>query len=176
MRLITKTFFAFGTIGIAILTGTMAAAATGQSASDAQAPLLEDYVYPGADGILATYGVKLIAGDGHILFIDCTTPPDGNVGAIEVRTSAKIGANKKGVICFKVTAATGHLELMVPAVYEIHGDGLIAGSGHKVKAALTTDAGEHTSVNVDPNGSTPVGVGSKPGAAPTTLLQLDVAP
>ncbi|GHE88584.1 hypothetical protein GCM10017786_20730 [Amycolatopsis deserti] len=141
--------------------------------ADAPSPLVEDFSYPGADAIEAQYGVTLISGDGHIVFADCGTPVENGVGVLQVRTSETIGADGAGLICFKILGVPGHLDLMVPAVYEIRGDGRTSGAGHKVKAELTTDDGDHTTVNVNPSGSTPVGIGASPNNEPTTLLSLD---
>ncbi|MFD2421864.1 hypothetical protein [Amycolatopsis pigmentata] len=141
-------------------------------AADAQPSLVEDYSYPGADAIKATYGVALVSGDGHIMFADCATSTSGNLGLIQVHTSQAVGAGQQGLICFKVLAVPGHLEMKVPAVYEIRGDGLAAGAGHHVTADLTTDDGTHTTVAVNPSGSTPVGIGNGPANQPTTLLTL----
>jgi hypothetical protein len=177
MRLFVKGSMAVGLIGLAVCGGTLIAQASEQTASDEPpSGLEEDYSYPGADEIFATYGVKLVSGDGHILFAPCSTPPEGNFGLMQVRSSAGIGLDGKGRICFKVTAPTGHLELKIPAVYEIQGDGRLPGTGHKAKAEVTTDAGIHTTVDVNPYGSIQVGVGANPGNPPTTLLRLDVMP
>jgi hypothetical protein len=164
---------------LAVITAALAtmtaAEAEPPSPADAQADLVEDYSYPGADAILATYGVQLISGDGHVVFADCATAPDGDIGVLQVRTTAAIGADGTGVVCFKVLAAPGTLRLSVPAVFEIRGDGRVQGTGHAIVAQLTTDAGVHSTVNVNPSGSTPVGIGTSSGSAPTTLLELDVA-
>jgi len=151
-----------------------AAASSAGTAADAQPSLVEDFAYPDAATIQANYGVVLISGDGHILFADCRTPPAGNIGVLQVFAVGDAGSTKQ--ICFKVLATAGRLDLKVPAVFEIVGDGQIKGAGHKVKADLTTDAGVHSTVDVDPSGSTQVGVGSNPSNAPTTLLQLTVTP
>lgn len=160
-------------VGTAILGGTLAAHAGQQSAADDQPSLVEDFSYPNAAAIAAANNVVLVSGDGHILFADCATPVTDNVSVIEVRSSDNVGAKHDGLICFKVTASTGHLVLKVPAVFEIRGDGHAPGAGHKATADLTTDAGVHTTVTVNPAGSTPVGVGTGSGA-PTTLLALNV--
>jgi|SRR4051812_17650350 hypothetical protein len=168
-----------------LLTATVVAAATAlgtwtadaappptQAATDIQPTIVEDYAYPGAETIQATYNVTLISGDGHIMFADCATPPEGNIGLLTVTTTAAQGTDGEGRICFKILATPGRLQLKIPAVYEIRGDGQIDGTGHTVQADLTTDAGQHTTVNVNPSRSTPVGVATKPGSPPTTLLQL----
>jgi hypothetical protein len=172
MPFLSRLLLTVSAASMLVIVGTIGAQA-GQSATDEQPSLVEDFSYPGADAIFASTGVTLISGDGHILFADCAAPPTGNIGVIRIRTTEAVG--NKGLICFKVTASTGKLGLWVPAVYEIRGDGLSAGAGHKLTADLTTDTGQHTTVTVNPSGNTPVGVGANPGNAPTTLLQLIVS-
>jgi hypothetical protein len=175
MRILHKLLLGAALAGTFASAGTLLAEASQQSASDSPPSIVEDFTYPGADAILATYGVTLISGDGHLLFVDCATPPTGSLGLIQVHTLAAEGADNQGLICFKVTGPTGHLNLKVPAVFDITGDGTTPGAGHKLTAALTTDAGVQTTVSVNPSGTTPVGVGAKPGNPPTTLLQLDAS-
>jgi hypothetical protein len=143
------------------------------SAADEQPSAVEDYSYPGADAILASDHVQLISGDGHILYKPC--PPAEAPGLIIVRSSDSIGSLGNGRICFEVTAAVGHLTLKIPNVYAVRGDGTDATAGHKLKAELTTGAGVHTTVDIDPNNDTEVGVAATPPGDPTTLLQLDAS-
>ncbi|MFD8499201.1 hypothetical protein [Amycolatopsis sp. NPDC059657] len=147
---------------------------TAKATADDQPSVVEDYTYPDAAGVLATYKVTVISGDGHILVVDCATPPEGNFGLLVVRSNESAGAGGTGKVCFKITSTSGFLNLKLPGVYELKGDGRTTGTGHKVKADLTTDNGQRTIVDVDPSGSTQVGTGT--GTAPTTLLRLDVAP
>ncbi len=135
--------------------------------------LVEDGAYPGAAAILAAQNVRLLAGDGHIVIADCATPPSGDFGLLKVYTTDEtIGADGIGRICFKVNAAAGWLNLEVPGVYEIRGDGQRTGTGHAVTAELTTETGDEITVDVDPDGSTQVGLGADPDNPPTILLQL----
>lgn len=144
------------------------------TAEDQQPAIVEDFHYPGADQILADYHVQLLSGDGHILFAACPSGPD-TVGLIQVRTSEPVGQGSDGRVCFHVIAPTGHLTMKIPAVYSIRGDGINSGAGHKVRAELTTDSGQHSTGDVNPSGTTQVGVGTNPPGAPTTLLQLDAS-
>jgi len=91
-------------------------------------------------------------------------------GRIDVESSNINGHAKR--FCFRVTSRSGWLSLEVPAVYAI--DGRKAGAGSKVTAEVTTDDGEHTTVDVSPTQTTPVGVGADPENKPTTLLELRV--
>jgi hypothetical protein len=135
---------------------------------------VERYGYPGAAAILATLNVRLISGDGHIVLADCTTPPVSNVSVIQLWTTEQIGPNSEGEICFKVTGPTGRLDLEVPGVFSIRGDGQQQGYGHQLTAVVDTPTGSPTTVAVNPSGNTPVGVGADPNNEPTTLLQLRV--
>jgi hypothetical protein len=135
---------------------------------------VETYQYPGAAEILASLNIRLIGGDGHIVLADCTTAPVNNIGVIRVWTTEPIGANGGGQICFKVTAPTGRLDLEVPGVFEIRGDGQQPGTGHALTAVVKPDGGTATAVPVNPSGSTQVGIGVDADNSPTTLLQLRV--
>jgi hypothetical protein len=59
-------------------------------------------------------------------------------------------------------------------VYEIRGDGLRSGAGHRGTAEVRTDEGDHTTVNLNPSGSVQVGIGADPNNEPTTLVRLTV--
>ncbi|GAA2546402.1 hypothetical protein GCM10010435_14560 [Winogradskya consettensis] len=137
------------------------------------AALAENFAYPGAAKLLADQNVKLLSGDGHIVAINCATAADGDIGLLKVYTTDEtIGADGVGRVCFKVLGAPGRLDLEVPGVYEIRGDGQRSGTGHEVTADLTTDEGDELSVDVDPAGSTQVGLGASPDNPPTILLRL----
>jgi hypothetical protein len=137
-------------------------------------PAVELGTYPGAAEILEQSSIRLLRGDGHIVFADCATTPVDNIGVIKVHTTEPIGPGGDGLVCFKVTAPAGWLTLEVPAVYEIRGDGQRAGTGHPLRADVTTEDGDRTTVQVNPSGSTPVGIGASPDNEPTTLLRLTV--
>jgi hypothetical protein len=177
MRMLYRTFIVVAAMAAATF-GTLTAvtAANGTEAdSDQPSSLVEDFSYPGADKIFADYGVQLISGDGHILFADCPTGP--NVGGfITVQTTSKtVSPATLGKVCFRVSGTAGQLSLKIPAVYSIQGDGAEPGQGHKLKAQLTTDAGQHTTVDVNPSGTTQVGIAGNPPGDPTTLLQLNAS-
>jgi hypothetical protein len=141
------------------------------AAADAPGSVVEDYLYPNAAQILEEQNIRLISGDGHIVLADCATPipPNAEIGLLWVH-STDVSIGDEGAVCFKVRASTGILNLEVPGVYEIRGDGLRTGAGHKVTAELVSDTGEELTVEIDPDGSTPVGEGE--GQPPTTLLRL----
>jgi hypothetical protein len=169
----TGSVLAVAAVAAVVLTGSQSA-----FSADADTPpsIVEDFSYPGSAAILATDNVKLISGDGGIVYAACTTPPVGDIGLIKVYTTETVGAGGQGLVCFQVLKSAGHLEMEVPGVYEIRGDGQRAGTGHKLTAIVRTDAGQLPPVTINPSGSTQVGIGQDPDNPPTTLLQLTVTP
>jgi hypothetical protein len=138
--------------------------------------IVEDGAYPDAAAIEAAQHVRLVSGDGHIVLADCATTPVNNIGVMRVGTTEVIGPNGETLtVCFKVTATTGVLNLYVPDVFSIRGDGQRTGTGHQGTAEVTTDAGVHTTVALDPSSYIQVGLGTDdPNAEPATLLQLRI--
>jgi len=136
--------------------------------------IVETFAYPGAAEILESINIRLISGDGHILLADCATAPVDDIGVIKVYTTEQIGPGGSGRVCFKVTGPSGRLDLQVPGVFEIRGDGQRPGHGHRLTAVVKPESGQQITVVVNPSGSTQVGVGADPDAEPTTLLQLRV--
>jgi hypothetical protein len=136
--------------------------------------LFERYAYPDAAGILERLNIRLISGDGHILLADCDTPPVNNIGVIHLWTTEQIGPDASGHICFKATGPAGRLDLEVPGVYSIRGDGQQPGYGHQLTAVVDTASGPPANVAVNPSGWTPVGIGVDEDNEPTTLLQLRI--
>lgn len=140
--------------------------------------IVEEFSYPGAARIRDELGVELVSGDGHIVIDEtCGTQPDDNgIGLIKVRTTENIGVihQRFWTVCFKVHGTTGRLDLMIPAVYEIRGDGYQPGTGHEGTAVIDTPSAAPVEVELNPDGNTPVGIGADPDNEPTTLLQLRV--
>ncbi|MEV4104715.1 FG-GAP-like repeat-containing protein [Nonomuraea sp. NPDC049649] len=169
----------WATLGLAAAMAASLSAALGPSPAGASAmsppSLVGDglHPYPDAAAILEAQNVRLISGDGHIVLADCATPAQGDIGLLKIWTTDEaIGSDGIGRVCFKVTAPSGVLNLAVPGVYEIRGDGQRRGTGHEVTAELRGDDGEELTVEVDPDGSTQVGLGADPEASPTMLVQL----
>lgn len=146
----------------------MAKAETQESQS-----LVEDFSYPGAAQIFAAQNVKLISGDGKIMIADCGNPPNADITFIYVYTS-DLSVNGGDPVCFRVLGTPGVLTMEVPAVFEIRGDGRVPGSGdgHDVTAMVRPQGGQPTTIQLDSDGSTPIGIGTDPPGPPTTLLQL----
>lgn len=161
---------------VGVIGALSAAPAQGEPGAAGEDSIVETFAYPNADQVLAEQHIRLISGDGHIVLADCATPPVGNIGVIKVRTDdpAVVYSTGAGRVCFQVTGSSGRLDLLVPGVFEIRGDGQVKGTGHTITATVTTEAGPQTSVTVNPYGSTTVGLGADATGEPTTLLQLRV--
>lgn len=167
------TFVLAGAAAGGALTAVAVPASGASPAADEPPSIVEDYSYPGAAAILASDHVQLISGDGHILYRPCAAPE--TPGVIVVRTTDRIGSAGNGKLCFEVVGTTGQLTLKVPNVYAIRGDGTSTAPGHKLKAQLTTDAGANTTVDVNPNADTQVGIATTPPGDATALLRLDAS-
>jgi hypothetical protein len=134
---------------VACLSTISGAIAAPDAAVESQS-LVEDFSYPNADRILAEQNVRLISGDGHIILVDCATPVEGDIGLLKVRTTNEaIGSDGIGRVCFKILGSTGLLNLEVPGVYEIRGDGQKSGTGHQVTATVKPEDGEKKVVDVE---------------------------
>jgi hypothetical protein len=153
--------------GAAVLTIAASAAAVVVNAGGATAaaddtppPIVEEYDYPGADQIFAEHGIRLLKGDGHILFIDCAT--SGNRVEVWSRTN-------DSAFCFRVTADKGHLSLDLAKVY------LIKADDHTLKATMVIK-GVPKVVDIEKNSWTSVGEGADPQNGPSSLVELNSGP
>lgn len=170
MRFLSRPSVLAGVTGVAALAGAavLAAAAlftgtaTAADAPGGQPSTVENHEYPNADRIFAERGIKLIKGDGHILFVDCS------VGGDILRVESHNWAGDRGYFCFKIRGASGYLTLELPSVY------LIKGDSHTTAAKVTQDEVVKT-VTVPENQWVPVGVEPDDDRG-ATLLELRVKP
>lgn len=161
-----RNLFISGTaLAFATLAGISVASADDppQSPSAENPPaLVEDYVYPGADRILAEKGIKLKKGDGRILLADC----DEAAQQIRVLAVADSSANRAGTYCFKAVGKAGWLTLELSRVFAVEA------ADHPIVADLTAN-GTTTSVPVEQGGWASVGEGTV-GGARSVLVELRV--
>ncbi|WP_143264079.1 hypothetical protein [Amycolatopsis kentuckyensis] len=162
MRKILGSLFAGAVLAVvapvvASLPSAHAEAGSASAASDDSLPqIVETYDYPGADKIFAERGIRLLKGDSHILFTDCSAA--GNLVQVWSRT-------KTNPFCFRVTANQGYLALDLASVY------LIKGDDHLLKATLTVK-GAATVYDIAKNDLVPVGEGLDPQNGFTPLVEL----
>ncbi|MGW3998957.1 hypothetical protein [Amycolatopsis sp. NPDC004772] len=142
-----------GALSAAVLPFVPAIAA----ADDVPPPIVEEYDYPGADAIYAQYHIRLLKGDGHILFTDCTAS-----GPL-VKVWSRIA--ERSYFCFRITGESGYLTMDVPDVFAITGD------AHELKATVVIK-GTATPTDVVKNTYTPVGEGADPQNGFTPLVEL----
>ena len=161
-------------VGAVAVGGVYAANANEPTPADVQQPLVEDYAYPDAARILAEDNVKLISGDGHIVYTPCVQQPQNGIGVMVVGSSdLSVGPTGDGKVCFKVLASTGLLVMEIPNVFEIRGDGFGTADGHKGTAEVTRD-GERKTYELNPKGNQQVGTGrNEPAVA---LVKLEIKP
>ncbi|MGN9764296.1 hypothetical protein ACTMS2_03910 [Micromonospora sp. SD12] len=146
--------------GVAVAGGmTLVSGAASAALEDAPPSIEEDFSYPGAAQIEASDGIKLIKGDGKIIFAECVT---GATNQIIVRSYAKLSG-----YCFTVKGAPGYLTLEISDVYQIRGD------SHTASARVSVD-GETQTVALPKNGWVGVGVGEDDTLPPAVLLELRV--
>ncbi|MBN6040613.1 hypothetical protein [Amycolatopsis sp. 195334CR] len=140
---LTAVLAAAAVAGAAGLAGTGAAspaAAAPAAPADAPGSLVEDFVHPNAEEILAERGIVLGRGDGHIALADCGGPT-----LIQLRSRAA------GDVCFRAVGATGYLSMQVPSVY------LIYGGDKNLTAKLTAASGQSKTYDVAAGLWKPVG-------------------
>ncbi len=158
---------------IAAFTGTLLAAVAipmafatespGSATSDEAPPFaIEDFTYPGADSILATKGIKLEKGDGHILLAECDYAAD----QIRVSTVKDTTAGRADLYCFRATGPTGYVTLTLPRVFALEA------SDHPISADLTAN-GQTQTVDVAEGGWKAVGEGTA-GGAQSVLIEIRV--
>ncbi len=175
MNQLSRALLTVVAVGAVAVGGVFAAQAGETTAADEQQSLVEDFGYPDAARILAEDNVKLVSGDGHIVYAPCAQQPVNGIGLIEVRSSDLSVGKADGLVCFKVLGSAGSLVLLIPDVFEIRGDGFGSAPGHKGTAEVKAQSGESRTVTLDPNGSQQVGIG-RPNGTPETLVKLEVKP
>ena len=109
---------------------------------------MEQFDYPGAADILASDGIQLKQGDGHIVLVTC----DGSADQIRVYTVADSAAGRRGDYCFQATATLRIPHARTAPVFALEtGD-------HPISADLTAN-GATTTVDVPEGDFESVGEG-----------------
>lgn len=154
----TGTLLAVVAVPLAFANGS-----TGSTTSDGVPPFaIEDFAYPGADSILATKGIELKKGDGHILLAEC----DYAVDQIRVSTVKDPTVERADLYCFRATGSTGYVTLTLPRVFALEA------SDHPISADLTAN-GQTQTVDVAEGGWKAVGEGTV-GGAQSVLVEIRV--
>lgn len=133
-----------------------------QAAEDMPPFAVEDFSYPGAAKILATKGIELKKGDGHVLLADC----DPAAEQIRVLTVKDDTVGRAGTYCFRATAATGFITLSLPRVFALEA------ADHPISADLTAN-GQTATIDLPEGGFESVGEGTV-GGAQSVLVEIRV--
>lgn len=173
MKSLSRALLTMGALTAVAFGGALVAHSA--ESADEQQSLVEDFGYPNRDRILQDDNVRLVSGDGHIVYTPCVQQPANGIGLIEVRSSDLSVGKDSGLLCFKVTGTSGYLTMLVPDVYEIRGDGFGSTPGHKGTAEVSGENGAHRTVQLEPNRSQQVGIG-RPNGTPETLVRLEIKP
>jgi len=168
MHVSYRSLLAMGVAGVGVAAIGRSTPARAAAANDQQPSIVEDYSYPGADQVLATRGVKLIKGDGHIMLADCGADPNHAAADLIIAQSLAHGPDGNYInACFRTTGASGYLSMELSQVYVIRGNNR---STVKATVSLASNPSTTETDQVDPGEWQGVGVGAnKPDA---TLLEL----
>ncbi|WP_171110757.1 MULTISPECIES: hypothetical protein [Streptomyces] len=105
------------------------------TADDLPPVAVEDFAYPDADKIYAEHGIRLLTGDGNILFADCGSAT--NLIQVYAR-------GHSDPFCFSAKGQSGRVAMELPQVYGIRTN------EYKIVADMTVD-GTETSYTVAAN-------------------------
>ena len=146
--------------------------ATGGSAAGAAVDdppsIVEDFTYPGADGILAQHGLKLFKGDGHVVFHSARPFTDSQCPAGLIQVEKSLDQEPFGMFyCFRTIGPTGFLTLEIPGTFGVRG-----GSEEiQVKAKLP-DGTVLPTYEVQPNESVAIEPGDGSEAPQAILVEI----
>ncbi|MDT0460435.1 hypothetical protein RM550_32740 [Streptomyces sp. DSM 41527] len=134
------------------------AAPAGATAGGEPPSAVEEFDYPDAAKILAEKKIKLLKGDGHLLFADCGNSPQ----QVKVWT-------RDGDFCFLANAQHGYVTLEVPKVWALET------ASHPISADVTA-RGKTETVNVSKTGPQDgyQSVGEGTEGTPAVLVELRV--
>jgi len=145
-------------VGVLICAGIPAGSLTTAQAVDDDPPVaVEDGSYPGADQIFEETGLRLLKGDGHLLWIKCTSSLDDSISV------ERLGGKR---ICFQALGRGGYLTLELPRVY-----GIRSSAGYSLTATFITDD-ETSTISVDPSSRKGIGKGISWDNGEATLVTL----
>nr|WP_221376744.1 hypothetical protein [Actinoplanes polyasparticus] len=155
-----------GAATVAVAAGVLVTSNLAQAA-DEPPSLVEDYVHPGSEQILAQYGLKVFKGDGHIMFTERKNiDVDGQCATAEIQIEQMVDVDPYSYLyCFKTIGTSGFLTLEVPSTF-----GVRAGNV-PVEATASTPEGEKT-YDVPANRPVPIYPGTDDELPQAVLVEL----
>lgn len=154
-----------GALGAAaVVVGHVEAGASDtQPAADAQPSIVETYDYPNAAYWEQQRHIKLLKGDGHILFVDCA----GATDLVHVQSSTG-GTHVGDDFCFRITGPVGYVTMQLTDSYLIT-------NGSKYPLTATVSPGDGKAVPVPPSHLQWTPLTNKTTGDPQTLVELRTA-
>jgi hypothetical protein len=158
---------------VATLATAVGVAVSGESRAADDVPaassLVEDFTHPGAATILAQHDLKVLKGDGHIVFTEAFRGSDGQCAAGEVQVEKLMGEDPfSRTYCFKTIGSKGVLTMEVPGTFGIRG-------GSKPIEATAELPDGKKAYDIDPNEFVPVDPGSTSDLPEAILVELRIA-
>jgi hypothetical protein len=135
--------------------------------------IVEPRDYPGAADILATRGIHVFKGDGHITLVDCGANPNTPPAELILVQTYDLTLPGGPDFCFRARGTSGFLTMEINKAFTIRGD-----NAHTVAAKVET-ADDQTVVEteqVDPREWQPVGIGQSRGEAKILELRYPHTP
>lgn len=135
-------------------------------AADTPPSLVESYTYPGADAILAEHGLKVLKGDGHVLFVTSRSYDEGQCEPGQIQVEQATEEPPYGsYFCFETRGSQGFLTLDVPGTV-----GVRSGSA-ALQVKVTLPGGDKT-YSVAANGYVATSPGAGAAVPQATLVAL----
>jgi hypothetical protein len=162
MKVLSWVAAASAAAGAILLMSGSSSAAPRVAATDAQSSLVEDFTHPGAEQILAQWGLKVYKGDGHLVFATAHYYGDAQCDAGQIQVEKSLDVSPYGIYyCFRTLGTQGFLTLEVPGTFGVRG----GDKALEAKASLPT--GEQKTYDVPANGFVAIdpGTGSEPPKA-----------
>jgi hypothetical protein len=142
---------------------------TGIAADELPPSAVEDFSYPAAvQAEVAQYGIELIRGDGHIVYLgDCTGRTDANL-RLQGRNFPDYDGDGGGdYMCFRLDGPSGYLKVNIPAT-----NGIRTGN-FDAEVTMTLDGEVHT-YDAAPNGWTSIGETAEHDGLDYTLVEIRI--
>ncbi|WP_258724743.1 hypothetical protein [Cellulomonas sp. NS3] len=154
--------------GVAVALGSGGAAVAADGAEgEVQSSLVEDFAYPGAADILASDGLEVISGDGHIEFdssIILSVRENVQCADDHIQVSADVKDAPTGSrYCFRTSGERGFLKLRVPYTYSLRG-------GSETVTATAELPGPDVTVTAEPGEFKSVAPNRDPEKMPEAIL------
>ncbi|PUB26885.1 hypothetical protein C8K30_105112 [Promicromonospora sp. AC04] len=141
----------------------------GVAADELPPSAVEDFNYPAAvQAEVAQYGIELIRGDGHIVYLgNCTGRTDANLRLQGRNFPDYDGDGASDYMCFRVDGPAGYLKVSIPAT-----NGIRTGD-FDAEVTMTLDGETHT-YTAPPGGWTPIGETAEHDGLDYTLVEIRI--